>query len=102
MYYIYMIRLHDNSLYTGITTDLQRRMREHVLKLKTAASYTKSRDVLSLEAVWKSEDRSSASILEAKIKKLPKYKKEALILNPHSLEFEVVQIVDKYFKEIRG
>lgn len=94
--------MHDDSLYTGITTDLKRRMKEHVLKLKTAASYTKSRDVKSLEAVWLCEDRSSASKLEAQIKKLPKFKKEALVTNPDSIEYEVYQIKDKYFKEIKG
>ncbi len=97
-----MLRMSDNSLYTGITTDLQRRMKEHVLKLKPAAAYTKSRDTQSLEALWMCEDRSSASILEAHIKKLPKVKKEALILNPQSINAKVLQIEDKYFKKIKG
>ena len=102
MYYIYIIRMSDESLYTGITTDLNRRMREHVLKLKTAASYTKSRDVICLESVWIAEDRSSASKLEAQIKKLPKIKKEALIDKPDSIEYQVYQFTDKYFKKIKG
>lgn len=92
----------DNSLYTGITTDLSRRMREHVLKLKQAASYTKSRNTESLEVVWLCDDRSSASSLEAQIKKLPKIKKEALILNPKSIDYRTMEINDKYFEKIKG
>ena len=86
MYYVYILRMSDNSLYTGITTDLKRRINEHVHKLKPAAAYTKSRDVVSLEAVWTTEDRSSASKLEAQIKKLPKLKKEDLVKNPNQLD----------------
>lgn len=35
MYYIYMLRCKDNSIYTGITTDLQRRIEEHITKGKS-------------------------------------------------------------------
>lgn len=34
MYYIYMLRCKDNSIYTGITTDIARRMKEHLTKRK--------------------------------------------------------------------
>lgn len=83
MYYVYMIRCDDDSLYTGITTDVERRMREHVLKLPQAAAYTKSRNVLSLEALWSAKDRSSASKLEYQIKRMSKKQKERLITNPN-------------------
>ena len=36
MYYIYMLRCKDESIYTGITTDLQRRMQEHFSKEVTS------------------------------------------------------------------
>lgn len=80
MYYIYIVRCDDQSLYTGITTDLKRRLNEHVLKLPQGAAYTKSRNVTRLEALWSAEDRSLASKLEYKIKQLTKLKKEQLIL----------------------
>ena len=41
MYYVYMLRCTDNSLYTGITTDLERRMSEHFSKDKKCAKYTR-------------------------------------------------------------
>ena len=80
MYYIYIVRCDDQSLYTGITNDLKRRLNEHILKLPTSAAYTKSRNVIALEALWSAEDRSLASKLEYKIKQLTKLKKEQLII----------------------
>ena len=81
-YYIYIVRCEDGSHYTGITTDPHRRMREHVLHLASGAKYTKSHQVLSLEALWSAETRADASRLEYAIKQLSKEKKLRLIENP--------------------
>lgn len=78
MYYVYIMRCSDNSLYTGVTTDVERRFKEH--KAKKGAKYTASRKVVSIEAIWEAPDRSSALKLESQIKKLSKAKKEELIL----------------------
>ena len=75
MYYIYMVRCTDDSLYTGIAADLQRRLGEHVAKAPAAAKYTRSRTVTALEAAWTAPDRSAASRLESGIKRLPREKK---------------------------
>lgn len=83
-YYVYMIRCDDNSLYTGIACNIEKRMFAHIHKLKEAASYTKSRNVVSLEALWLVENRSTASKLEHLIKKLSKKQKETII-DDHSL-----------------
>lgn len=83
MYYIYMIRCKDMSIYTGITNNLTRRMHEHFDKTKKCAKYTKSHTPYKLEAVWETETRSLASKLEYNIKKsLTKAEKENLIKNP--------------------
>ena len=60
MAYIYMVRCQDASLYTGIAQDVGRRMREHYYKKKTGAKYTKSRQVESLEMVWKTDSWAGA------------------------------------------
>ena len=73
-YYIYMIRCQDNSLYTGITTDIKRRYEEH--KNGTGAKYTKAKKVLQLEIFFRCEGRSNASKVECFIKGLSKVKKE--------------------------
>lgn len=87
MYYVYLMRCSDNSLYCGITTDLMRRFSEHVNKENArGAKYTHSRTVVSIAAAWQTEEgRAAASRLEAKLKKLTKAKKELLCKNPESL-----------------
>lgn len=84
-YYIYIIRCEDNSLYTGITTDLSRRMREHLEKGKKGAKYTSSHNVKKMEIAWKTKDKIRASKLEYYIKTLKKVQKEELIKNPSKL-----------------
>ena len=82
MYYTYMIRCMDNSIYTGITTDLQRRMEEHLSQNKKSAKYTKRHKIQKLELAWSSENKVLASKLEYHIKKrLTKKDKEDLIQN---------------------
>lgn len=85
-YYIYIIRCEDNSLYTGITTDLDRRMREHLEKGKKGAKYTASHNIKELEIAWKTKDKIRASKLEYHIKTLKKVQKEELIKNPSKLK----------------
>lgn len=81
MYYIYMLRCKDNTIYTGITVDIKRRMKEHFSKNEKCAKYTYTHNAKKLEAVWQTENKSLASKLEYAIKKLTKAKKEELIRN---------------------
>lgn len=82
MYYIYMLRCEDNSIYTGITTDVKRRMEEHFLKDEKCAKYTATHLAKKLECVWETDTRVNASKLEYHIKKsLTKVQKEELIKN---------------------
>ena len=87
MYYTYMLRCTDNSIYTGITSNLERRMKEHFTQNEKCAKYTATHHAIKLEAVWESEDRVFASKLEYHIKKsLTKKEKEALIQDSTLLE----------------
>ena len=70
MYYTYMLRCADNSIYTGMTNDLDKRISEHLSKDKNSAKYTKSHDAVKLETAWKSKDKSLACKLEYQIKTL--------------------------------
>ena len=79
MYYVYMLRCKDNSIYTGITTDINRRMEEHFSKGQKCAKYTLRNIANKLECVWQTENRVLASKLEYQIKKLQKQYKEELI-----------------------
>lgn len=79
MYYTYMLRCEDNTIYTGITSDINRRMNEHFHKNSNCAKYTRTHTAKKLEAVWQSESRVLASRLEFHIKRLSKEQKEKLI-----------------------
>lgn len=85
MYYTYILRCKDNSLYTGITTDLERRLKEHKEKGEKTAKYTLRHEAVKMEIAWESENRVLASKLEFNIKKLTKKQKEGLIKNPKLL-----------------
>jgi len=78
MYFVYMVRCSDNTLYTGITTDLERRITEHNTSDK-GAKYTKARRPVTLVYSEKHADRSSASKREFSIKKMTKSNKQLLI-----------------------
>ncbi|MFT5397027.1 MAG: putative endonuclease [Gammaproteobacteria bacterium] len=76
---VYILRCSDNSLYTGITRDLNRRLNEHNHNNRLAAAYTRARRPVTLVYQEAHIDRSSASKREAVIKKMTKTKKELLI-----------------------
>ena len=77
MYYTYMVRCEDNSIYTGMTNNLEKRINEHISK--NGAKYTKSHNVIRLESAWRSKDKSLACKLEYQLKNLTKQQKENLI-----------------------
>ena len=79
-WYVYMVRCADDSLYTGITTDLERRITEHN-ESPTAAAYTRSRRPVQLVYSENCADRASASSRENKIKNLSRQQKLELINN---------------------
>ncbi len=93
-YYTYIVRCEDGSLYTGIAKNIAHRMKEHAGKVKKSAKYTKSHRIISLEALWSSQDRGSASRLEYAIKALKKKEKEALILDAKLL-FKFLPQIEK-------
>lgn len=73
-----MVRCADSSLYTGITTDIARRIDEHNDAHK-AAKYTRARQPVSLVYAYEAKDRSEALQKEAALKKLPRKEKLRLV-----------------------
>lgn len=71
MYYLYLVRCSDDSLYAGITTDVVRRVKEHNGS-PVGAKYTKARRPVSLVYQQAYPNRSAALKAEAAIKKLPR------------------------------
>lgn len=76
LWYVYMVECADNTLYTGITTDLKRRVKEHNEDNKLGAKYTKTRRPVRLVYSESHPSRQTASRREAELKKLDKRQKE--------------------------
>ncbi len=74
-WFVYLLRCADDSLYCGITTNLERRLDEHNGVKKGGAKYTQARRPVSLCAHAECESRSAALRLEDSIRKLPRHKK---------------------------
>ena len=79
-YFVYILECCDGSLYTGITTDIPKRLDEHNNSLK-GAKYTKARRPVKLLYSETSINRSTASKREYEIKKLSRLKKLQLVEN---------------------
>lgn len=80
MWYVYILRCSDNSLYTGSTTDISRRIKEH--SYGSGGNYTRIRRPVKLVYKEAYPNRSKAQKREAEIKDLTKEKKLALISYP--------------------
>lgn len=78
IWHVYIVQCNDHSLYTGITTDLSRRIEEHNTSDK-GARYTRTRRPVTLIYSETTESRSMASQREYAIKKLTRKNKLALI-----------------------
>jgi putative endonuclease len=77
-YHLYILECTDGSLYTGITTDVERRLKEH--KEGNGAKYTRAKGVKKLVYSEKCLERGSATRREMEIKRMSKDEKKKLIV----------------------
>jgi putative endonuclease len=77
MWYIYIVECADGSLYTGITTDVNRRLLEH--NSGKGAKYTRNRRPVKLRGLFEAQNRSLASKEEYRIKQLSRIEKLKLL-----------------------
>lgn len=83
MWYLYMVRCHDGSLYTGISTDVARRLQAH--ENDRGARRLRGRGPLELVYSQALGDRSLATRVEHRVKRLSKSDKERLVRGELSL-----------------
>ncbi len=83
-YSLYIVRCSDGSLYTGIATDVGRRIREHEQGTR-GARYLRGKGPLTLEFSAALGDRGTAQQLEYRVKRLERGQKEALIAGDRTL-----------------
>jgi putative endonuclease len=77
MYFVYILKCKDGSLYTGITTDVARRLEEH--KSGKGGHYTRAKGVVKVLYTERRKNRSTASKREAEIKRLSRSEKLSLV-----------------------
>ena len=76
---VYILQCADETFYTGITNDLDKRLQQHNGELKNGAKYTRSRQPVTLVYSESMGSRSEASKREYAIKNLSRPQKQALI-----------------------
>ena len=77
-WFLYVLECSDGTLYTGVTTNIDRRLNEHNTS-KKGAKYTKTRRPVNLVYHLKFQDRSSAQKAEYRFKQLTREEKEKII-----------------------
>ena len=78
IWHVYIVRCNDGTLYTGITNDLDKRIKAHN-SAKDGARYTRSRRPVKLVYSEEVDSKSTAAKLEYKIKKMTRAKKMEMI-----------------------
>jgi putative endonuclease len=80
-WFVYMLRCQDNTLYTGVTTDLSRRVKEHngIAGKAKGAKYTKARRPVTLVYSESVDDRGAAQKREAALRRLSRDEKDELV-----------------------
>lgn len=91
-WYLYVVLCSDSSLYTGITTSIQRRIHEH--NAGRGAKYTRGRGPVVLVHIRQFKNRSEASKAEAKFKKFRR-KKKIQIIQSFALPGELVELTGR-------
>ena len=77
MYFVYIVKCKDDTLYTGWTTDIENRLAKH--NQGKGAKYTRSRYPVALQYLWEFATKEEAMKKEWAIKRLPREKKLELI-----------------------
>lgn len=78
-YWVYVIECADDSFYTGYTTDVERRVREH--DRGEGAKYTRGRTPVELVHTEEFDSKSAAMSREYEIKQLSRHQKEELVVS---------------------
>lgn len=78
LWFLYLLECESGALYTGITTDVNRRFNEHLAGV--GARYTRANPPIRVCGVLEYATRAEASVAEALVKKLPKDKKRDYFL----------------------
>lgn len=91
-WHVYLIRCGDGTLYTGVATDVSRRLEEHRSGVGKGAKYLRGRGPLQLVLERTVGPRGVALSVESRIKKLRREKKEALLDRDDMIDELIVRV----------
>ena len=91
-WYVYIVRCADGTLYTGVATDVDRRLAEHRAGAPRGARYLRGRAPLELVFAHRVGSRAAAQRVEHSIKSLPRRRKEALVSGASSIAALAIEI----------
>lgn len=77
-WFVYLVQCSDGSFYTGVTTDLERRIRQHNGEIVGGANYTRARRPVALAWYEACEDRSVAQQREYLVRRSTRSEKQRL------------------------
>ena len=93
IWHVYIIECSTGTLYTGITTDLDRRFSEHQEQGVKCAKYLRGKGPLKMVYQEKCADRSTALKREAAIKSLPRLAKETLVKQQRKIDHPHIESI---------
>jgi len=110
-YWVYLARCGNNTIYTGATTDLMRRLKEHNNSGSRGkgAKYTASHLPVTLAQAWEVSSWSEALRLEHAIKRCPRIEKDQLIHQPgriyqlaerRNLTFSILEVSQEFVNSL--
>lgn len=99
-WYVYLIRTKQGTLYTGITTNPARRIRQHSGIIKGGAKALRGKSPLSYQSIFEVADKSLAMQLEAWIKSQRPSVKNTLNRNEHLLPLEASLLPDAFIRQM--
>lgn len=98
MAFLYMVECAGGTIYTGIATDIERRMKEHKERGSKCAKYTRSHPVKRVLALWETDTYARAAKGEYAVKRLTRRQKERLAENPALLPFFCPSLAEMTFE----
>ena len=101
-WYVYLLKTASNTLYTGITTDPKRRMRQHSGAIKGGAKALRGKTPLSFYCIFEVSNKSQALRLEAWIKQRNRQAKEALARAESELPVPATRLTNEAIRQMNS
>lgn len=101
-WYVYLLRTASNTLYTGITTDPARRIRQHSGELRGGAKALRGKAPLHYHCIFEVDDKSQALSLEAWIKQRRRSSKERLSVDDSTLPLPARRLANSVIRQMNS